>query len=110
LSIILKNANRLRVLVNQLLSLSKLDSGKMQLHATETNIIPVVRGYVQSFESLAKQNKIGLIFKAEKDKINVWIDIEKLEQILYNLLSNAFKFTKSGDRIEVIVLISFLLK
>jgi len=103
LSIILKNANRLRVLVNQLLSLSKLDSGKMQLHATETNIIPLVRGYVQSFESLAKQNKIGLIFKAEKDKINVWIDIEKLEQILYNLLSNAFKFTKSGDRIEVIV-------
>lgn len=101
LSIILKNANRLRVLINQLLSLSKLDSGKMQLHTAETNIIPLVRGYVQSFESLAKQHKIELIFKALEDNINTWIDFEKLEQILYNLLSNAFKFTKSGDSIEV---------
>ncbi len=103
LSMVYQNANRLRDLVNQLLNLSKLESGKMKLQCTETNIIVFVRNYVQSFESLAKHENINLVFTTDEKEILVFIDKEKISQVLNNLLSNAFKFTNSGGRIEVAV-------
>jgi len=84
-----------------LLTISKLESGKMQLNAQEKDAIPFIKGYVQSFESLAKQKKIDLVFKSKRDDILFWIDQEKFEQVLNNLLSNAFKFTSGGGRIDI---------
>jgi len=101
LSMVLNNANRLKGLVNQLLDLSKLESGKMKLKAAERDVIPLVREYVQSFESLAKQKDIELTFASGKDSIPLWVDKEKLQQILFNLMSNAFKFTDDGGEIVV---------
>jgi len=103
LSMVLQSANRLKDLVNQLLSLSKLESGKMKLQCTQTNIIAFVRNYVQSFESLAKHERIDLIFTSREKEIPVFLDEEKLAQVLNNLLSNAFKFTEEGGRIEISV-------
>ena len=103
LNMMQRNANRLQRLINQLLSLSKLESGKMKLQARERDAIPLIRGYVQSFESLAKQKGIDLIFKEEGESISFWVDQEKLEKILFNLLSNAFKFTHEGGTISVTV-------
>jgi len=101
LGIMQRNARRLQNLINQLLDLSKLESGKMELHARETDVIPLIKGYVQSFESLARQKGIDLIFNSGLETILLWTDQDKLEKILYNLLSNAFKFTPEGGRIEV---------
>jgi len=101
LTIIQRNALRLQNLINQLLSLSKLETGKMKLQVRERDAIPLVRGYVQSFESLAKQKGIELVFKAQRDGIPLWVDQDKLETILFNLLSNAFKFMGGGGRIVV---------
>jgi len=101
LSMMKRNANRLQRLINQLLSLSKIESGKMKLQADERDAIPLIRGYIQSFESLAKQKGINLVFTTERDGIPFWVDQEKLEKILFNLLSNAFKYTSNGGRIEV---------
>jgi len=101
LSMVHQNAHRLKDLVSQLLSLSKLESGKMKLQCTETNIIEFVRTFVQSFESLAKHEVIDLVFTSSEKEILVFLDKEKLAQVLNNLLSNAFKFTEEGGRIEI---------
>jgi len=101
LNMMQRNALRLQNLINQLLSLSKLESGQMKLKARECNAIPLINGYMQSFESLAKQKGVQLVFKAKKDGVVLWIDYDKLEKILYNLLSNAFKYTDEGGRIVV---------
>ena len=96
-----RNARRLQRLINQLLNLSRIESGKLKLQAREENIISLVNGYVQSFESLAKQKKIDLIFNSDEENIQLFVDKDKIEKILYNLLSNAFKFTGEGGRIEI---------
>jgi signal transduction histidine kinase/DNA-binding response OmpR family regulator/predicted GH43/DUF377 family glycosyl hydrolase len=101
LGIAKKYAGKLQILINNLLTISKLESGKMQLHASETYIVKLVRSYLQSFESLAKQKNISLKFTGENEGIKAFIDREKFEQVLNNLLSNAFKFTGEGGRINV---------
>ena len=103
LNIMQRNALRLQNLINQLLSLSKLESGKMKLQARQQSILQLVRGYTQNFESLAKQKGIILEIKSELGEILIWIDRDKIEKILYNLLSNAFKHTQSGDEITISV-------
>jgi signal transduction histidine kinase/DNA-binding response OmpR family regulator/ligand-binding sensor domain-containing protein len=96
-----RNARRLQTLIDQLLNLSKLESGKMKLLAREENLVSLVRLFIQSFESYAAQRDIRLKFSCKEDVINTFVDREKIEKILNNLLSNAFKFTAGGGEIEV---------
>jgi signal transduction histidine kinase/ligand-binding sensor domain-containing protein/CheY-like chemotaxis protein len=101
LSIIQQNAHRLKELVNQLLSLSKLESGKMVLQATEVDLVQFVKNCMQSFESLAGHKKIDLSFTADQDIIAAYIDKEKMMQVMNNLLSNAFKYTTEGGSVLI---------
>ena len=99
--LILRNINHLLSLVNQLLDLSKLESDMMRLHAEKTNLVPILKGLVQSFASLAKQKNITLEFIPLKDPVELYLDREKFEKIINNLLSNAFKFTPEEGNIVV---------
>jgi signal transduction histidine kinase/DNA-binding response OmpR family regulator len=101
--IIKRNASRLYGLVNQLLDLSKLEAGKMTLETSEQNIIPLLKGLVLSFTSLAERKKITLQLNTIEENLNVYIDKDKVEKIITNLLSNAFKFTPGGGKIEFTV-------
>ena len=103
LKVVHKNANRLLSLVNQLLDISKLESGNMKLQTIPQNIIPLLKALVLSFTSYAERKRITLKFNSFEDKIIVFIDKDKIEKIITNLLSNAFKFTPEGGRIEVTV-------
>jgi CheY-like chemotaxis protein/nitrogen-specific signal transduction histidine kinase len=98
---ILRNSDRLLGLINQILDLSKLESGEMKLQVAETNIIQYLKGLILSFSPLADRKKITLKFTSNDENISGYIDRNKLEKIANNLLSNAFKFTPENGCIVV---------
>ncbi len=103
ISLMQRNIQRLHRLINQLLDLSTLEAGKMELHATTEDLVRLVNHYVQSFESQAKLNEIQLSFESNEPELFAAVDREKIENIIYNLLSNALKFTPNKGKITVSV-------
>ena len=99
--LILKNTRRLLNLINQILDLSKLESGGLKLQARKINLIPVLSGLVQSFESLAWRREIEFSYEKPQGDIEIYLDADKFEKIINNLLSNAFKHTPDGGTIQV---------
>lgn len=98
-----RNAGRLLLLINQLLDLSKLDEKKLNLHASEADLIPFVKGIVMSFETFAEKKDINLEIQASKNDIRLYFDKDKMEHIITNLLSNALKFTPKGGSIKITI-------
>jgi len=98
---IVRNGERLLQLINQLLDLSKLESGRMTLQVAKTDLVKFIKGFVLSFLSLAESKKISLKFNVKDDLTMGYVDQDKLEKIITNLLSNAFKFTPVDGTIVV---------
>ncbi|MEJ5962636.1 two-component regulator propeller domain-containing protein [Pedobacter immunditicola] len=96
-----RNGERLVRLINQLLDFRKFESGNMQLQAAEGNIIRFVREVVLAFDSYAQHLNVNLHVEADSKSIRVYFDRDKFEKILYNLLSNALKFTRPEGTIIV---------
>lgn len=103
LSIAHKNANKLLGLVNQLLDISKIESGNMKLRTSPTNYIQLLKVLTLSFTSYAERKRITFQFNSAEEEIILYLDRDKIEKIITNILSNAFKFTPEGGRIEVTV-------
>ncbi len=101
LTLMLRNSQRLLGLINQLLELSKFESGDTHLKAGLQNIVPFLRGTASSFELLATQNELDLSFYTAEEEILLYFDPAKLEEVIYNLLLNAIKFTPPGGRITI---------
>jgi len=102
-NLMLRNSRRLLNLINQLLELAKFESGKMKLEASPQDIVPFVKNIVLCFESLALQKKVALTFQGKEEQMPVYLDPEKLEIIITNLLSNAFKYLPAGGKVTVLV-------
>ncbi len=96
-----KNAHRLLRLVDQMLDLRKTDAGKQLLQASEQNIVQFLREIVTDFQQKAHKSKIDLQLIAPVIHIPLWFDVEKLDKVLFNLLSNAFKYTPRGGYIHL---------
>ena len=101
LVLIQRNSNRLLELVNQLLDLSKLESGKIYIKNQQSNIIVYLRYIVESIHSLAESKNINIHFLTEEDQIIMDFDPEKIQQVMINLLSNAVKFTPDNGHVYV---------
>ena len=101
LQVATRNARRLLTLINQLLDLSKLEAGSMELNAGQHNIVSFLKSLFYSFESLADNQKITLRFENQLENIPVVFDPDKMEKVFYNLISNAFKFTSAQGEIKV---------
>jgi len=99
LSLSLRNADKLKQLIDQLLDLSKLESGNLLLHTSKTNIVPFIKRVIDSFASAGK--KITIIFNSASNNIPIYFDAEKMETVITNLLSNAYKFTPENEHITI---------
>ncbi|OUJ70465.1 hypothetical protein BXP70_24200 [Hymenobacter crusticola] len=96
-----RNAQRLLHLINQLLDLSRLEAGQQVLQATPGELVGFVRGLLSSFESLAQLRGMHYTFEAAPPVLHVTFDADKLEKVVVNLLSNAFKFTPDAGHVTV---------
>lgn len=101
--LIQRNARRLENMVKQLLDFRKLEAGELYLNKTEDDIIQCVKEAFHSFLDVSENRNIMYSFHSEADAISTSFDKDKIERILFNLLSNAFKFTPVGGKIDVFV-------
>lgn len=98
-----RNAKRMLTLINQLLDFRKIVKNKMELKISRVDLVPVVEDALDDFREMAAERRIELLFTVSRRSILVWVDIERMESVVYNLLSNALKFTPNGGKIEVIL-------
>ncbi len=101
LLLVQKNAYRLLRLIDQMLDLRKSDAGKQRLYTSEQNLTAFIQDIVQDFRPKAEKQRIDLQLMAAKPHLPVWFDAEKLDKVIVNLLSNAFKYTPKGGLIHV---------
>jgi len=99
--IMYRNGQRLQALINQLLDLSKLESGHLQLNLQEGDLSQFLKTIVYSFSSLAHRKQISYCFDFIADNTLAYYDKDVLEKILMNLISNAFKFTPEEGSISI---------
>ena len=99
--IIKKNADRLKRVVSQLLDFRKVESNKMDMRVTEIDLITFIEDVSSYFDNMAQSKQIQYSFQHDVSSIMLWVDTDKMEKILANLLSNAFKFTPDGGTVTI---------
>lgn len=108
LLMIRKNTLRLLRLVNQLMDFRKIDSGKLQVSASEQALIPFLQEIMSVFQKTAKDNQINFRLICDNPNIRLWFDPIMMDKVLFNLLSNAFKFCPKRGFIYIKVTEDFL--
>jgi signal transduction histidine kinase/DNA-binding response OmpR family regulator len=103
LAIIEKNGQRLLSLINQLLDLSQLEAGQQQPHPQPGDLAAFFRTMAGSFDSLARSRSIQFVSTQSETECWAFFDADKLEKIVSNLLSNAFRFTDTGQTVQLSV-------
>lgn len=106
LSTISRNADRLLALVDQLLDLSKLESGQVQLQIIQADLPRDIRAMASAFKYLAEQKGIKYTCSIPARTNLCWYDQDVVEKITVNLLSNAIKYTEEGGQVEVVAVVS----
>ncbi|MFL5743382.1 MAG: two-component regulator propeller domain-containing protein [Niastella sp.] len=101
LSMIRRNARRLLNLVNQLLDFRKMEEHELKLQLSKGEFVSFLKEVTESFRDMSERKNIRFTFKTCIDRLDAYFDRDKMERILFNLLSNAFKFTLAGGHITV---------
>ncbi|MCW3785570.1 two-component regulator propeller domain-containing protein [Plebeiibacterium sediminum] len=96
-----QNAYRLLRLVGQMMDIRKIDKGQILMKYQSTNIYNFINQLASSYETFAQDKNIKLSVDTVDPDIEVWIDTLNFEKVIFNLLSNAFKFTPSDGSIEI---------
>lgn len=103
LVVVERNTSRMLRLVNQILDFRKIQNKKMKMQVQRVDIVPFVRKVMDNFEAVAEEHRIDFLFQTEKEHLYLWVDADKLEKIVFNLLSNAFKYTPNGKMITMFI-------
>ncbi len=102
-SVMLRNSRKLQELINQLLDISKSDKNELTIQLKLHDFNKQVRIFVAMFQSIAEEKNIEFIVKGMQENLIFCFDAERVEQIVSNLLSNAFKFTPLNGKIEITI-------
>ena len=103
LVVVERNTSRMLRLVNQILDFRKIQNKKMKMQVQRVDVVPFVRKVMDNFEAVAEEHRIDFLFETEKEHLYLWVDADKLEKIVFNLLSNAFKYTPNGKMITIFI-------
>lgn len=98
-----RNSERILHLVNQLMDIRKIDKGQMLLKFSEIDIVDFIKDLSHTYLYQTNRKQIDLTFSTEHDIFNAWVDPKNFDKIILNLLSNAYKFTPEGGKIEVML-------
>ncbi len=101
LQIVLEEGKRLAKLINDLLDLARIESGRVVLENTRGDVVPLVKRALQSILMQAEAKSIAVKTTFDQDSIMAVFDIDRMMQVVINLLSNAVKFTPDGGKVEV---------
>ncbi len=101
LSLIYNNSQRMLILVNQLMDLRKTQSGKMKLKVSKEDMCSFMQEMYCAFNHIADGKNIKFEFESREERLPAWFDKSVCDKVVFNLLSNAFKFTRPGDRITM---------
>ncbi|MFK7921807.1 MAG: tetratricopeptide repeat protein [Bacteroidia bacterium] len=103
LEMIGRNGHRLLDLVTQVLDVAKIEAGGMELELSRQNAIPFLKHILYSFEYMAEEKEIDLLFESDLREVDTAFDSKKMERVIFNLLSNAMKFTPTRGTIKMSV-------
>ena len=95
------NGSRLLKLIGDLLDLTRLEESRLRLRVAERDIVAYLRALVAQVEPLTSRKNINVVFETDAPAATVWCDLDRMERVFVNLLSNAAKFTPLGGRITV---------
>ncbi len=98
----MESVKRLSRIVDSLLSISKIESGKLDLRKTVINICELIQDTISNYKSLAQENGLSLDFEIPQKSVEICLDPDKTKEVLKNLISNSIKFTPEGGWIKVI--------
>lgn len=101
LTIVKNNADRMLRMVNQILDFRKIQSKKMTMLVEEIEVVSFVTMVMDNFQLAADEKQITFNLESSSKELFLWVDKDKLEKIVFNLLSNAFKYTPQGKSIKV---------
>ena len=104
LQLVQKNINRMLLLINQVLDFRKIQNKKMGLTIEYRDIIIMLHNIMDNFWLLATEKNINFSLQTTLPSVFLWIDSDKFEKIIFNLLSNAFKYTPDNKSITLIVM------
>ncbi|MBN2426651.1 MAG: response regulator [Calditrichaceae bacterium] len=101
LSLVSRNTNRLLRLINQLMDFRKIEKNKLELSLSKSDIVCFIKNITDAFEQDLKQKNINFSYHSSHSSFILWFDSDKLEKIIYNLFSNALKYTPYGGQIII---------
>jgi len=103
LTLVYRNTERMLRLINQILDFCKIENKKMKLLLEETEVITLLQKIMDNFNLIAEEKNIKYKLQSRQNAIYAWIDQDKFEKIISNLLSNAFKYTSANKSITVYI-------
>lgn len=106
IQIALNNSERLILLINDILDMEKIESGKMDFDLVQTDLSNMIEEAIQSNEGFAKEHEVKLSYENPVKNVPVYIDMNRMQQVLGNLISNAVKYSPKDDTVTISLIVT----